>query len=798
MAFLSDKLGGITHVPRPQSPDVAGFMQAYGGSSIPSGWLECDGSAISRSTYPELFAAIGTKYGIGDGSTTFNLPPGGPQIVTEWQAWTPVFSHTAVSSVNAQYRLNGGSIEGKGYYTLDTRSNTEIRITLPNSYTVALEGTGTTVVGTFIQDANNGDNNWCLATNGETYINVGRVTTAGSTNGTTPITDGAVGLNRHTFEFSVPVAELADYSKQIIKVYSDAGAVAVSNTSAAAGDGLLNFTTNGKFETDTSGWSVTGDFGSPSLESVTPLEGDNSLTLTNNYTSTRGKLIGTINTVDLGYRIISAEASCIFKVTGTGGVYLYYLAKGGVKVDATETTIDATGGGTFYPKAFGFILDGSVYTHVIEDVSGANGDVITADVFFASTQGAGQGSLGGWKQYDESIVTFSSTPAGWLLQNCSFMPYKDPISGTWRLTFNIRATCTGATTLQAAVDGVSWSNFGFQALTTSTVGSTMSNAATSSTNTIVLTQSSSVGLFIVSGDVELDSKPTWADFDNAVQVLSQGTAVQNARAAYKNANALSFTGSPQTINFLTETKLTGFTYSSGVFTVIQSGDYFISSTVGSTGVTGGQPTILNIEVDGTIVAQDRNTSAGYASIDDVVTVSAGQTIEISVASGDGSGSLTLSDTATRVSIFRIPDSTGQGLVGAGTSDMADATARYLLPEMREFTYTPSFSDFTGQIVNVDTPGTTFVQKVGSFVKVMGSALVDQNAAGEGTFQITLPIAADLSSPGQLVGMVGISDAGFKPVGYVSAQTTNDRAVASIECASANDNRTIYFEFTYKI
>lgn len=43
-------------------------------TSAPSGWLMCDGSAVSRTTYANLFAAIGTTFGNGDGSTTFNLP----------------------------------------------------------------------------------------------------------------------------------------------------------------------------------------------------------------------------------------------------------------------------------------------------------------------------------------------------------------------------------------------------------------------------------------------------------------------------------------------------------------------------------------------------------------------------------------------------------------------------------------------------------------------------------------------------------------------------------------------------
>jgi microcystin-dependent protein len=43
-------------------------------SSIPSGFLECDGSGVSRTTYSALFAIIGTTYGSGNGSTTFNIP----------------------------------------------------------------------------------------------------------------------------------------------------------------------------------------------------------------------------------------------------------------------------------------------------------------------------------------------------------------------------------------------------------------------------------------------------------------------------------------------------------------------------------------------------------------------------------------------------------------------------------------------------------------------------------------------------------------------------------------------------
>lgn len=51
-----------------------GVINTYAGSTAPNGWLICDGSAISRSTYSDLFNVIGTTYGTGDGDTTFNLP----------------------------------------------------------------------------------------------------------------------------------------------------------------------------------------------------------------------------------------------------------------------------------------------------------------------------------------------------------------------------------------------------------------------------------------------------------------------------------------------------------------------------------------------------------------------------------------------------------------------------------------------------------------------------------------------------------------------------------------------------
>jgi len=51
-----------------------GTLLLYAVSPYPTGWLRADGTAISRTTYADLFAILGTTYGVGDGSTTFNLP----------------------------------------------------------------------------------------------------------------------------------------------------------------------------------------------------------------------------------------------------------------------------------------------------------------------------------------------------------------------------------------------------------------------------------------------------------------------------------------------------------------------------------------------------------------------------------------------------------------------------------------------------------------------------------------------------------------------------------------------------
>jgi microcystin-dependent protein len=59
---------------RGQGSVQVGFIGIYAGAAPPTGYLICDGQAVSRTTYADLFANIGTTWGAGDGSTTFNVP----------------------------------------------------------------------------------------------------------------------------------------------------------------------------------------------------------------------------------------------------------------------------------------------------------------------------------------------------------------------------------------------------------------------------------------------------------------------------------------------------------------------------------------------------------------------------------------------------------------------------------------------------------------------------------------------------------------------------------------------------
>lgn len=101
-----------------QTGTPIGTVVDFAGSSAPATWLLCFGQAVSRTTYAPLFAVIGTTFGAGDGSTTFNLPDARGRV----SAGKDDMGGTASSRLTTVSGVNGsvlGSAGGTQYVTLD-------------------------------------------------------------------------------------------------------------------------------------------------------------------------------------------------------------------------------------------------------------------------------------------------------------------------------------------------------------------------------------------------------------------------------------------------------------------------------------------------------------------------------------------------------------------------------------------------------------------------------------------------------------------------------------------------------
>lgn len=138
----------------------SGVVFPFAGNAAPYGYLICDGRAISRSEYPQLFLAIGTSHGIGDGSTTFNLPDyrgnflrGRVDVTTITGSGTAAsnnatFTNHGINRTGFKVRLSSGTLSGlttaTDYYAIVVDSNTlAFATTLAN----ALAGTKIAITG---------------------------------------------------------------------------------------------------------------------------------------------------------------------------------------------------------------------------------------------------------------------------------------------------------------------------------------------------------------------------------------------------------------------------------------------------------------------------------------------------------------------------------------------------------------------------------------------------------------------------------------------------------------------------
>lgn len=94
-----------------------GSISTYAGDDTPDGCLVCDGSAVLRTTYSELFAVIGTKFGAGDGTSTFNLP----NII---DPTTPALKHL-IKAKSGSKSINNATNTNMGFIRLATDDEAE-------------------------------------------------------------------------------------------------------------------------------------------------------------------------------------------------------------------------------------------------------------------------------------------------------------------------------------------------------------------------------------------------------------------------------------------------------------------------------------------------------------------------------------------------------------------------------------------------------------------------------------------------------------------------------------------------
>lgn len=122
-----------------------GAIIPYGGATAPNaGFLLCDGSAVSRSTYADLFAVLGTAFGVGDGSTTFNVPDMRGRVAVGIDN----LGGSAANRIQRSTTINTTS--GSANATVGTTANMAVgmKITsanVPAGTTVATIITGTTI-----------------------------------------------------------------------------------------------------------------------------------------------------------------------------------------------------------------------------------------------------------------------------------------------------------------------------------------------------------------------------------------------------------------------------------------------------------------------------------------------------------------------------------------------------------------------------------------------------------------------------------------------------------------------------
>jgi microcystin-dependent protein len=102
-----------------------GTVITFAGSSVPTGYLDCNGAQVDRVTYSDLFTAVGEIYGVGDGSTTFNLPDLRGEFVRGWDNSRGIDSGRSFGSTQNSANLSHShTVTDSGHQHNNTVSST--------------------------------------------------------------------------------------------------------------------------------------------------------------------------------------------------------------------------------------------------------------------------------------------------------------------------------------------------------------------------------------------------------------------------------------------------------------------------------------------------------------------------------------------------------------------------------------------------------------------------------------------------------------------------------------------------
>lgn len=133
-----------------------GMIADYAGSSAPSSWLLCYGQDVSRTTYAELFTAIGTTYGSGNGSTTFTLPDCRGRVTA---GKDDMGGTSANRLTNQTGGLNGDTLGATGGSETHTLTEAQLAAHTHGAGTLALSSTAITNGTGVVTNVNTSDQN---------------------------------------------------------------------------------------------------------------------------------------------------------------------------------------------------------------------------------------------------------------------------------------------------------------------------------------------------------------------------------------------------------------------------------------------------------------------------------------------------------------------------------------------------------------------------------------------------------------------------------------------------------------